>query len=581
MSSTPLTSPGGSTEETKYPARTPAGTDLRRARLSLVVCMTMFALATGFGLAQLDVVTFDGLLEYIRDARVLAEHGLSAYRHAVHPVGYPSLLVALHVVTPSLFAASRLASWLAGLAVLPLHALLVRRAFGARAAAWAPWLAVAGSALAAHTLEPSSTLPAAMLQLASIVTLVGDPDRRLRLAAAGAIVGLAWLLRYPSILVFGATAVWLVARRRREPRRLLLDLAAYVVPFVCITSPQWILNLRHGLDPFIADNAGYILRAERGHFAHDQTIVSMLLLEGSRAARFWAKNLSLFLLVNAPLLAAMVWLLRRRPTAAIGYLATVVVLQQGVLALTNFNPKFYLLDRWLLLAFVLGAMQEAAPRLREAWRRRAPAQGAAGAQPWLRTFALGLVAVALAPFLAAYLVFRAVEIHSLLGIDEIGDAHRALTQSLYDRGYGNPREILGCSNVHYDLRALDRDEVAYYRDAAIGLPSLPRFTSPAAFADFLREHGFRFVLYDEEDRGPCPDLGFLFVPERLPDTLEPLWIDDFYNQTDRIALYAFDERRAEPPLTEAAKRERWQRVRQPSLRGVLDDWALRLAGEIR
>ncbi|MFN7953141.1 MAG: glycosyltransferase family 39 protein [bacterium] len=556
-----------------------AETDERRAQLSLALAMIAFALGTGLGLGQLGVVTFDGLLEYIRDARVLSEQGLGAYRHAVHPIGYPSLLAALRHATPSLFAASRLASWIAGLAVLPLYTLLVRRALGPRAAAWAPWLAIAGSALVAHTLEPSSTLPAAALQLASIVTLAENPERRSRLVAAGILVGLAWLVRYPSILVFGATATWLVIRGWREPRRLLADLAAYTVPFVCVASPQWVLNLSHGLDPFIADNAGYILRAERGHFAHDQTIVSMLLLEGGRAARFWAKNLSLFVLFNAPLLAAMAWLWRARRTTTLGYLGTVVVLQQLVLALTNFNPKFYLLDRWLLLAFLLGALGALAPRLRAAWSPRDAAPGRAGRAA--RVLVAGLAAAALAPALAAYLVFRVIEIHSLLGVDEIGETHRALTQSLYDRGYRGSSEILGCSNVHYDLRLLDRDEVAYYRDAAVGLPEIPRFASPAAFVDFLHEHGFRFVLYDEEDRGPCPDLGFLFVPERLPATLEPVWIDDFYNQTDRVALYAVSDGPSPATLTDAEKRARWQRVRRPSLKGVLDDWARRSAGEIR
>lgn len=549
-----------------------ASTDADRARASAALASLVFALGVGAGLAQLRVVTFDGLLEYIRDARVLAEGGLAAYRHAVHPVGYPSTLaVVAHLTGGSLFAASRLVSWLAGLAVLPLVTVVARRAFGGPVAALAPWAVIAGSALVAHTLEPSSTVPAAALQLASIALVVSGPDSPRRLAAAGATVALAWLVRYPSILVFAATALWLVARLRREPRRLALALAAYVVPFFVLASPQLALNVRHGLDPFIANNAGYILRAERGHFAADQTIVSMLILEGGRAAAFWAKNLTLFVVFNAPLIAALAWVARRERTAPVGYLTTVVVVQQLVLPLTNFNPKFYLLDRWLLLGFALRAVVLAAPRLGEAWRRRTPLTGGAVA----RAAGAGLAAALVAPLVAGYVAFRAVEVRSMLGADDVGAGHRAITDLLHAHGYTAPGELLGCTNVHYDLRALDEDRVVYYREATVRLGSIPRFTSGVALEGFLREHGLRFVLYDAEDRANCPDLAFLFEPEALPDTLEPLWIDDFYNQTDRLALYRLGEP-PPAPLTPAERRARWQAVRVPSLKGLFDDWSDRL-----
>lgn len=546
--------------------------DPRRARRSIALASLAFAIGVGAGLAQLRVVTFDGLLEYIRDATVLTDGGLAAYRHAVHPVGYPTALaVVAHLTQASLFAAARMVSWLAGLAVLPLLAAVARRAFGETERALAPWAAIAGSALVAHTLEPSSTVPAATLQLASIAILLGDPGSPRRLALAGTTVALAWLVRYPSILVFGATVVWLVARLRREPRRLGLALAAYVVPFAVLASPQMALNVAHGLDPFIANNAGYILRAERGHFAADQTIVSMLILEGGRAAAFWLKNLSLFVVFNAPLIAAMAWVGYRERNARVGYLATVVTVQQLVLPLTNFNPKFYLLDRWLLLAFTLRAGVLLAPRIGAAWTRRAPLD----ARGLARAAAAGLAACLVAPLAAIYLTFRVLEVRSMLGADDVGAGHQALTAALHDHGYSTPGELLGCTNVHYDLRALDEDRVVYYREATVGLGSIPRFTSGAALEEFLRAHGLRFVLYDAEDRANCPDLAFLFEPETLPDTLEPLWIDDFYNQTDRLALY----RLVEPPpapLTGEARRARWQAVRVPSLKGLFDDWARRL-----
>lgn len=564
MSATPASTSGD--------PRTAGSPSTRRAPRSAALASLVFALGVGAGLIQLRVVTFDGLLEYIRDATVLATGGVAAYRHAVHPIGYPSVLaVVAHAAHLSLFAAARLVSWLAGLAVLPLLTMVARRAFGDTEAAALPWLAMAGSALVAHTLEPSSTVPAVTLQLASIALVIGDPDSPRRLAAAGATVALAWLVRYPSILVFAATALWIVARLRREPRRLALALASYVVPFVVIASPQLVLNLRHGLDPFIADNAGYILRAERGHFAADQTIVSMLILEGGRAAAFWFKNLSLFVAFNAPLIAAMAWVAGRDRDARVGYLATIVTVQQLVLPLTNFNPKFYLLDRWLLLGFTVRAAVLLGPHLGRAWRRRATLTPAALA----RAAGAGLVAAALAPLVAGYLAFRVVELRSMLGADDVGTGHQALTATLHEHGYTTPGELLGCTNVHYDLRALDEDRVVYYREATVKLGSIPRFTSGAALVAFLHEHGLRFVLYDAEDRANCPDLAFLFEPEALPDTLEPLWIDDFYNQTDRLALYRLTEPPA-APLTAEQRRARWDAVRVPSLKGLFDDWTRRL-----
>ncbi len=555
----------------QQPSTTPSGGGPTWIGVTATSCLVL-AVGTGWALHQLRVVTFDGLLEYIRDARTLREGGLSAYQHAVHPFGYPTLLALVRAATPSLFAASRVVSWWSGIAALALYALVIRAAFGASEARWAAPAALIGSALVAHTLEPSSTLPAATLQLASIWLFLSGQDRVARLAGAGAVVGLAWLLRYPSLLVFGATALWLMAANRRSPRRLGILLAAYALPFFAVASPQIVLNLKHGLDPLIANNAGYILRAQRGHFAANQTIASMLLLEGRRAAAFWASNLADFVLFNSPLLAAMALVLKRDRSARVTYLATVIAVQQLILPLTNFNPKFYLLDRWLMLGFVVRALRDAAPALGDAWSRRATANGSR----WLRITAAGLLAALAAPLATAYLAFRIAEVWSMLGDDEVGAAHQEITAALYDRGYRGPGEILGCSNVHYDLHALADDRVVYYREAARQLPSIPRFSNGDTLARFLREHGFRFVLYDDEDRGPCPDLGFLFEPEALPDTLTPVVIDDFYNQTDRLALYQLAP---EPPAPLAASERvgRWLAVRKPSLKGLLDDWARGLA----
>lgn len=132
----------------------------------------------------------------------------------LYPVGYPALLALGHTLGGDVLVVAKAVSVVAGAALVA----GVARALGAAAGAWL----LAQTALLIWGATEGTDLPAAALTLAALG--LGP-----RPAVAGAVLGLACLVRYPAVA--GLPALLLLVGRGGAPRAL----AAFVVA----TAPHW------------------------------------------------------------------------------------------------------------------------------------------------------------------------------------------------------------------------------------------------------------------------------------------------------------------------------------------------------
>ncbi len=208
------------------------------ANRGLLALVLVFALVYGWFAVRHEVgaygveTDFYGL--YARDAqRVL--HG-QMVKERDHGPGYASLVALASLATGDVFTAGKLCSWVSALGVLLFSYLTFRRLTDSRVAFWASLFS--GLVLVRYSFVVNIDIVFACFALAAIWLFYKylDEKRRLWLALAGLVSGLAVMIRYNGLLVPGGVVVGLLAlewgryRLGVRLKRLAFYLVFFLIP---------------------------------------------------------------------------------------------------------------------------------------------------------------------------------------------------------------------------------------------------------------------------------------------------------------------------------------------------------------
>jgi 4-amino-4-deoxy-L-arabinose transferase-like glycosyltransferase len=200
---------------------------------------------------------------------------------------YPMVAGLFHALTGNFEMASNLAYALfGGLLVFPVF-VIAQRIYGLNTAALAAVLTAIFPALTVDVLYWGSLTEPLYLSLLygalAFLLVALEDDRPGLLAAAGALLGLAYLTRPEAVVYFGVYAivasVWLLKARTVGPRRIWIALGAFVLPFVVLAAPYiWYLHVHTG-QWLISGKLTWIWQQLIGHKGHDFDPTAWLSLE--------------------------------------------------------------------------------------------------------------------------------------------------------------------------------------------------------------------------------------------------------------------------------------------------------------
>ncbi len=257
--------------------RQPKTTVFHPAVLGLAAAAALLRL--GLSLALPRVVKPDESYYLMLGYNLLAGNGFtnSGYPELHFTPLYPIVAGLFHTLTGNFETASNLAYALfGGLLVLPVF-VIARRIYGLQAAGLAAVLTAIFPALTVDVLYWGSLTEPLYLSLvygALALLLVALEDDRPRLfAAAGALLGLAYLTRPEAVVYFGMYAilasVWLLKAPMVRPPRMWLDLGAFALPFIVFAAPYiWYLHVHTG-QWLISGKLTWIWQQLIGHKGHD------------------------------------------------------------------------------------------------------------------------------------------------------------------------------------------------------------------------------------------------------------------------------------------------------------------------
>ena len=190
---------------------------------------------------------------------------------------YPIVAGLFHALTGNFETASNLAYALfGGLLVLPVF-VIARRIYGLKTARLAAVLTAIFPALTVDVLYWGSLTEPLYLLLVygalALLLVALEDDRPGLFAAAGALLGLAYLTRPEAVVYFGVYAivasVWLLNTPALRPRRIWFVLGAFALPFVLFATPYvWYLHVHTG-QWLISGKLTWIWQQLIGHKAHE------------------------------------------------------------------------------------------------------------------------------------------------------------------------------------------------------------------------------------------------------------------------------------------------------------------------
>jgi hypothetical protein len=229
------------------------------------------------------------------------------------PFGYPLLLWLVTHVTGDVFVSGKVIAGLSTLVVVGMTYLLGRRLFDADIGLLTMLVLLVTPLFVGHAMLVGTDMPALACLLASIYVLILGPERAWwKIAAAGVLGGISYLIRPSAIVLVPAVILWLFALglvKAQSPwvgRRFRVSLA-YGLAFGVTILPQMVLSTIHTGNPFYNNRAMDIWLDMYGNW--DWTLVpqvaNVTLMEVVRVDPWhflvhWGSNL-LETLKNSPL----------------------------------------------------------------------------------------------------------------------------------------------------------------------------------------------------------------------------------------------------------------------------------------
>jgi hypothetical protein len=177
------------------------------------------------------------------------------------PFGYPLLLWLVSRVTRNVFVSGKVIAGFSSVSVLGVTYFLGKRLFSAEIGLFGMLVLLVTSLFAGHTMLVGTDMPALACALASIYIMIFGPEQAWwRIAAAGLLGGLSYLIRPSAIVLVPAVVLWLfaVGLFNREStwvgHRFRASLS-YGLAFGITIIPQMVLSMMHTGNPFYNNRA--------------------------------------------------------------------------------------------------------------------------------------------------------------------------------------------------------------------------------------------------------------------------------------------------------------------------------------
>jgi hypothetical protein len=224
-----------------------------------------------------------------------------------YPLGYPALLALGMRWHHDIFTVGAVISGVAAVSVLFVTYRLVRTLLANEEHGIMPFLGLGlvavSPAFLAHATTPGTDMPHIALLLASLWLIVAavDADEPGRyLAVAGVLGGLSYLVRYTSMLVLPALALWLLIARPWGQATISLG-ARYMLGFVIAALPQCILSALQQGSPFynttlakniwVGNYAGALPELQWGQVADSVSLLQVVRLDPGHFLLNWGTNI--------------------------------------------------------------------------------------------------------------------------------------------------------------------------------------------------------------------------------------------------------------------------------------------------
>lgn len=455
------------------------------------------------------VVLLSDCFGFMDRARHLSLTDASAWVHGLWPFGYPLALRAVFALTGDYEQAGRLLS--IGTCAASLIAVYALGAccFSRPAALLGLLVCASNPSVIVWGINTCTDMPATACAVAAVFFAArserGGMLVERDLVTAGLFTGLGYLFRYTNLLLVPAFIVWIWARPRDDaamdrPSLLLRRVAAFVLAFLLVSSPQMVLSTIVKGSPLWNQQAANVYFGMFGDMnwgtgwyeAAKHTSIREVILAHPRqfAAHFLRNVLSVPMqqIVQYPFAflaaAGVVLSLDRGRAANTAQYSRRLLVVLAAVAYSLGVCLAYCLPRYLLLVAMLSSMlagfgfEQCVPRYAVIFRSRRVPVG----RPLLLLF-------------LAMVLYRHLVVRALHPLSEDAATKIQVTQVLRDDGNTDPSSVLSLGLEYYDVVSPNKE---LYATTWFLPESLGKYVSVDAVVEEMKAHGQRYLVFDDK-----------------------------------------------------------------------------------
>jgi len=461
-------------------------------------------------------------------------HDYPHWINGVFPVGYPLLLKTLFFISNDYLIAARIISLAGGVICLLFTYRIVLALFKDRRLAFLSQLFLFFSLfLQWFFLEGNDTL-ALSLQLISVYYIMKEQQKDSDFIMAGVFAGLAYMVRYQSLVLVVITFFWLLYTHKGKESSSLKNANIYLIFFLIASFPHLYTSWSATGNPFwmsqgkniwfgIYGDQNWVSNWQR--VPYDISIFSVIMLSPAKFLLNWFRQFRHGLELIQPMfplnffaIAGLLLSLFKEEHGSRKNIVYTVIVISGILVVTSVA---FVLDRFLIFAypfmiiFVLRFIDRIIPEKCNLGRHfQIPMK--------LLFFIAALSYMAF----ITWLQYVPSYVHN-----PYFQANAAVTKVLNENGMMKESEVFSSSTYFYN--SLSPKKRRFSTLVNYGTPE--NFSSIETLKNSIKSTGIKFVIFEERDGYPnYPGLRDLYDPSKAPPSFHLIYRQETY---PRMVIY--------------------------------------------